>query len=153
MRCCIQLCRTKRSREIAGEFTRKNSIVASANFPVTGEHAAGKKRICRDSCADKPPGLSCNYQALGGCFPFAFSKRWPTELWLRQSSYRVSVIWGPVGPFRRRRRRRYVLFDQEPKRRRQEKRDQLRLPVFQTHSLHICCAIKFRKCADGRSLE
>ena len=38
---------------IAGEFTRKNSIVASANFPVIGEHAAGKKRICRDSCAER----------------------------------------------------------------------------------------------------
>ncbi len=53
-RCCIQLCRTKRSREIAGGFTRKNSIVASANFPVIGEPAAGKKRICRDfPCAEK----------------------------------------------------------------------------------------------------
>ena len=38
--------------EIAGEFTRKNSIVASANFLIIGGHAAGKTKIFRDSCGE-----------------------------------------------------------------------------------------------------
>src|SRR6185436_13142437 len=40
------------SCEIDGEFTRKNSIGASANFPIIAGHAVGKTNICRDSCAD-----------------------------------------------------------------------------------------------------
>src|SRR3982751_6957794 len=61
-KCCTRLCRMKRSHETAAEFTPKNSIVASVNFPVTGARAAGKKRICRDFCADNPLYWNCNHQ-------------------------------------------------------------------------------------------
>src|SRR6266576_1328572 len=60
-RCCIQSCRTKRSGGIAGAFTRKNLIVASANFAIIAEHAVGKTKIYRDSCADPSQcRLSCS---------------------------------------------------------------------------------------------
>src|SRR5215216_2628804 len=93
-RCCTQWYRTKRSREIVGGFIQKNSIVASASFPIIGEPAAGKTKICRDSCADpNPPELSCSHQlgTAGVLLCFRYLR--------------------PVRPFRRPRRRRYVLFD------------------------------------------
>src|SRR6266496_428438 len=59
--------------------------------------------------------------------------------------------WRLRRPFKRRRRRRYVLFDEVPKRRREQERDQLRAPVVQNQSLHICCATRFPRCVDGMS--
>jgi hypothetical protein len=56
-------------------------------------------------------------------------------------------------PLRRRGRRRYVLFDQVPERCREQERDQLRAPVFQNQSLHICCAIKSPRSVDEKSPE
>src|SRR6476620_2930253 len=116
-RCYTRWCRIKRYRHTGGEFTPKNSTVASANFLITDGRDAGKKKICRVSCARSHLGHRGD--------------------------------WRPRRPFKRQRRRRYVLFDDVPKRRREQERDQLRAPVVQNQSLHICYATKSPRSVDG----
>src|SRR4029453_1252060 len=101
----------KRSREIAVVFTQMNSIVANANFAIIGEHAAGKTKICRDSCANQAPSELWPPACCRLIFPFTFSlKRCHKAVATAEVLGRFRYLW-PVGPFRRRRRRRYVLFD------------------------------------------
>src|SRR5581483_431650 len=108
-------------------FTRRNLIVASGNSRAIGGRVGGKRKTCHVSCAES---LGLSYKG--------------------SARFRD---WRRRNPLRRRGRRRYVLFDQVPKGCREQERDQLRAPVFQNQSLHICCATKSPKFVGGRFLE
>src|SRR5438552_1567157 len=129
MRCCILSYRTRLYRVAAGACTQKNSTGANVNSQGIGVPDTGRKKTCRVFSASRPlrNHVSACSAPFGGCW---------LGTWLR-----------------RRGRRRYVLFDEVPERCREQERDQLRAPVFQNQSLHICCAIKSPRSVAGRSPE
>src|SRR5262249_18918730 len=102
-RCCIQWCRTKCSRELAGEFTLKNLTGASANFAIIGEHGDGKTKIFRDFYAEP---TACGQLIFSAFFLF---DAMPLPVATEELLLRFRHLW-PMRPFRRPGRRRYVLF-------------------------------------------